>query len=117
MRDGEMPGLSAPQNSEEMATLTLPDGRTVSLPFLTDASGAEFVDVRQLYVETSVCCFDPGFSSTASCESEITYIDGVQGHLLYRGPSPPTTTTHTHTYPNPPHPAALEAFDRSLDLE
>eukprot|EP00951_Prasinocladus_malaysianus_P047481 scaffold650651_cov46-Prasinocladus_malaysianus.AAC.1 len=68
----------------ETATLTLPDGREFELPYLKDSAGGGFVDIRSLYGKAAICCFDPGFSSTASCESEITYIDGNKGMLLYR---------------------------------
>jgi len=52
---------------------------------LTDAAGATFLDVRRLYPDHSVCTYDPGFNSTASCASAITFIDGDEGRLLYRG--------------------------------
>jgi citrate synthase len=67
------------------AVLSLPDGRSVALPLLKDSSGADFLDVRKLYGDTGLFTFDPGFTSTASCESTITYIDGAKGILLYRG--------------------------------
>ena len=70
---------------EEEAELRLPDGTTVKLPVLVDAAGQTFVDVRHLHTATGICTFDPGFSSTASCQSKITYIDGQKGVLLYRG--------------------------------
>ncbi|WP_375164710.1 citrate synthase [Temperatibacter marinus] len=47
--------------------------------------GPKVVDIRKLYAETGMFTFDPGFTSTASCESKITYIDGDKGELLYRG--------------------------------
>ena len=62
-----------------------PDGREIVLPVLTDAAGATFLDVRRLYPDHSVCTYDPGFNSTASCASAITFIDGDEGRLLYRG--------------------------------
>ena len=52
---------------------------------LTDAVGATFLDVRRLYPDHAVCTYDPGFNSTASCASAITFIDGDEGRLLYRG--------------------------------
>lgn len=70
---------------EKEAELRLPDGTTVKLPVLVDAAGQTFVDVRSLQTATGICTFDPGFSSTASCQSKITYIDGRKGVLLYRG--------------------------------
>lgn len=67
------------------AELRMPDGTTVKLPVLEDEAGQTFVDVRELQSATGICTFDPGFSSTASCQSKITYIDGKKGVLLYRG--------------------------------
>ena len=66
------------------ATLTV-NGKTVDLPVLKGSVGPDVVDIRKLYGETDTFTFDPGFTSTASCESQITYIDGDQGILLYRG--------------------------------
>eukprot|EP00887_Chlorella_sp_A99_P000800 scaffold5.g800.t1 len=48
-------------------------------------AGDKFIDIRRLQPTTGLCTFDPGFGSTASCESSITYIDGGKGVLLYRG--------------------------------
>jgi len=60
-------------------------GKTVELPVYTGAHGAPVIDVRKLFSETGHFTYDPGFTSTASCESQITYIDGDEGTLLYRG--------------------------------
>ena len=60
-------------------------GKTVKLPVLKGSIGPDVIDVRSLYKETGHFTFDPGFNSTASCESGITYIDGDEGILLYRG--------------------------------
>jgi citrate synthase len=70
---------------EKKATLTLHDGRTVDFPVLAGSIGPEVVDIRALYGKTGVFTYDPGFLSTASCSSTITYIDGDAGVLLYRG--------------------------------
>jgi citrate synthase len=59
--------------------------KTVELPILTGTTGPDVVDIRKLYGETDVFTFDPGFTSTASCESKITFIDGDKGVLLHRG--------------------------------
>jgi citrate synthase len=59
--------------------------KEVALPILKGSIGPEVVDIRKLYGEADVFTYDPGFTSTASCESQITYIDGDQGILLYRG--------------------------------
>ena len=74
---------SAPKGS---VTFTL-DGsnRSVSLPVLSGSLGPQVVDIRKLYGELGVFTYDPGYGATASCESKITYIDGDEGVLLYRG--------------------------------
>lgn len=66
------------------ATLTV-NNQTVELPVLKGSVGPDVVDIRKLYGEADVFTYDPGFTSTASCESQITYIDGDKGILLYRG--------------------------------
>jgi citrate synthase len=68
----------------DSATLTL-DDKSYSLPILKGTTGPDVVDIRKLYGEADVFTFDPGFTSTASCESGITYIDGDAGVLLHRG--------------------------------
>jgi len=60
-------------------------GKTYELPVFSGSQGPEVIDIRKLYAEADVFTYDPGFTSTASCESDITYIDGDQGVLLYRG--------------------------------
>jgi citrate synthase len=64
--------------------LTLGD-KTYSFPIYDGTIGPEVMDVSKLYAETGIFTYDPGFTSTGSCESKITYIDGDQGVLLYRG--------------------------------
>ena len=66
------------------ATLTI-EGKSVDLPILSGTQGPDVVDVRSLYAQAGVFTLDPGFTSTGSCESQITYIDGENGVLLYRG--------------------------------
>ncbi len=81
-----LPDLEILQPVEgEKATLTLPDGRQVDLPVLRGTHGPKVVDVQKLYRETGYFTYDPGFMSTASCDSAITYIDGERGILLHRG--------------------------------
>ena len=70
---------------DKKATLTLHDGRTLEFPVLSGSIGPDVVDIRTLYGKTGVFTYDPGFLSTASCSSSITYIDGDKGVLLYRG--------------------------------
>src|ERR1700724_3552970 len=58
---------------------------TVQMPVKTGTLGPSVVDIGKLYAQSGMFTYDPGFTSTASCESEITYIDGEEGVLLYRG--------------------------------
>lgn len=57
----------------------------VEMPILKGTMGPDVVDIRKLYAATDVFTYDPGFTSTASCESKITFIDGDKGVLLHRG--------------------------------
>lgn len=66
------------------ATITI-DGKTIELPIVQGSFGPDALDIRSFYQETGLFCYDPGFLSTASCSSGITYIDGDKGILLYRG--------------------------------
>lgn len=61
------------------------NGQDADYPVLEGSVGPKVVDIRKLYGQTGCFTFDPGFTSTASCESKITYIDGEKGELLYRG--------------------------------
>ncbi len=74
-----------PDAGRKLAQLTLSDGRTLELPERTGTLGPDVVDVRSLYREAGVFTYDPGYTSTGSCESRITFIDGEQGVLLHRG--------------------------------
>ena len=68
------------------ATLTFDDGTpAVEFPVYKGTIGPDVVDIRKMYGQTGKFTFDPGFMSTAACESKITYIDGDKGELLYRG--------------------------------
>jgi len=63
----------------------LVNNKSVQVPIARGTIGPDVVDIRKLYGEADVFTYDPGFTSTASCESAITYIDGDEGVLLYRG--------------------------------
>jgi citrate synthase len=71
--------------AEKTASLKLPDGKTLDFPVLPGTIGPAVIDIRKLYGQSGMFTYDPGFLSTASCSSSITYIDGDQGVLLYRG--------------------------------
>ncbi len=66
------------------AKLTLGD-RSIDLPVMKPTLGPDVLDIRKLYAQADVFTYDPGFTSTAACESDITFIDGDAGELLYRG--------------------------------
>ncbi|KIM10656.1 MAG: citrate synthase [Sulfuricurvum sp. PC08-66] len=71
-----------------MATVTLTNnitGKSYELELLAPSKGSALIDVRTLYAKTGLFTYDPGFTSTASCSSNITYIDGEAGELRYRG--------------------------------
>jgi len=67
------------------ATLMLGDNRKTQMPVRSGTIGPDVIDVGRLYRDTGCFTYDPGFTSTANCSSRITYIDGDQGVLLYRG--------------------------------
>ncbi|GAA4405289.1 citrate synthase [Quisquiliibacterium transsilvanicum] len=72
--------------TQHKATLSFSDGTpSVELPIHKGTMGPDVVDIRKLYGASGKFTFDPGFLSTAACESKITYIDGDKGELLYRG--------------------------------
>ena len=74
------------QLSDKKATLSFTDGSApVEFPVYKGSIGPDVIDIRKLYGQTGMFTYDPGFLSTASCESGITYIDGDKGQLLYRG--------------------------------
>ncbi|MGK9235701.1 citrate synthase [Inquilinus limosus] len=69
-------------------TVTLTDnstGKSVELPVIDGTMGPSVIDIRKLYAETGMFTYDPGFTSTGSCDSQITFIDGDEGILLHRG--------------------------------
>ena len=70
--------------TQKTGQLTLGD-KTYSFPVYEGTIGPEVMDVSKLHTQSGIFTYDPGFTSTASCESKITYIDGDKGVLLYRG--------------------------------
>ena len=81
--DGNNTKVGAPSG-----TMTLTDnsnGKTYDFPVLQGSVGPKVIDVRSLYAKTGYFTYDPGFMATAACRSSITYIDGDEGVLMYRG--------------------------------
>jgi citrate synthase len=70
--------------ADKQAKLTIGD-QQYDLPLLEGTTGPDVVDIRKLYNATGMFTYDPGYKSTASCESSLTYIDGEEGVLLHRG--------------------------------
>ena len=70
--------------SGKSATLIV-DNKSFEFPILDGSTGPEVIDISKLYAQTGMFTYDPGFTSTASCQSTITYIDGDEGILRYRG--------------------------------
>ena len=80
-------GRTATEAPARTMTLTdsRPGGRAVELPVLSGTMGPDVIDIRRLYAETGMFTFDPGYTSTGSAQSTITFIDGEAGMLLHRG--------------------------------
>ena len=84
-------GSHSKRNSQRMSkkeTITLTDnstGKSVELPILRPTNGTPTIDVRTLYKQLGYFTYDPGFLSTASCRSSITYLNGEEGVLQYGG--------------------------------
>ena len=70
--------------SAETGSLSI-GGKSINLPQKDAVIGPSVLDISKLYGQSGMFTYDPGFTSTASCESQITYIDGDEGVLLYRG--------------------------------
>ena len=86
-------------SSQSNKTVTITDnasGKQIELPVLAGTDGPDTIDIRSLYKELGYFTFDPGFVSTASCESKITFIDGAAGRLAYRGYPIEQLADHSH---------------------
>ena len=71
-------------DNNKSATLTI-EGEEYNLPIYSPTAGPDVIDIRKLYAQAGVFTYDPGYTSTASCESTITFIDGEKGELFRRG--------------------------------
>jgi citrate synthase len=103
------------------ATLTYQNKR-IDLPVYRATEGPDSVDIRKLYSDADLFTYDPGFTSTASCESNLTYIDGDKGVLLYRGYPIDQLAKHSNflevcyllLYGELPTPAQMKEFDHAI---
>jgi citrate synthase len=73
------------RNTDSVTLIDNRTGKKIDLPLLDAKVGPSVIDIRKLYAETGYFTYDPGFTSTASCDSAITYIDGDEGLLMHRG--------------------------------
>ena len=107
--------------SKNTATLTI-NGKTYELPVLSPTAGPDVIDIRKLYNDAGVFTYDPGFTSTASCDSTITFIDGDAGVLLHRGYPIDQLASTSHylevcfllLYGELPSAADLEVFENTI---
>ena len=72
------------KDMDKKATINF-EGQSLDFPIYSPTLGPDVIDISKLYGAGGVFTYDPGFTSTASCESAITFIDGKKGELLYRG--------------------------------
>ena len=108
-------------DTKKTATLTL-DGQSYEFPVLSPTEGPDVIDIRKLYAQTGAFTYDPGFTSTASCDSSLTYIDGGEGVLLHRGYTIGELAEKSHylevcyllLYGELPTAAQLEKFEQTI---
>jgi citrate synthase len=84
-RGGQHAAIVDDDKSNKVAKLIMPDGKEYEVPIKYPTAGPPALDVRNLYARTGLFTYDPGFTSTCSCDSSITLIRGPEGVLLYRG--------------------------------
>ncbi|MXX16566.1 MAG: citrate synthase [Gammaproteobacteria bacterium] len=77
--------MAKSSNKDDFTLTDNSTGKSYTLPALTGSMGNRLVDISKLYPQTGILTYDPGFSSTAACKSDITYIDGNKGVLMHRG--------------------------------
>ena len=108
--------------TDEAFRLINPDGRELELPVHKGTTGPDVVDIGKLYREHGVFTYDPGFVATGSCKSDITFIDGEKGILMYRGYPVEQLAAHSNfvevcyllLYGELPTASELEEFDTSI---
>ncbi|MCA8883912.1 MAG: citrate (Si)-synthase, partial [Rhodobacteraceae bacterium] len=108
-------------DTTKTATLTIGD-TSLELPVHTPTLGPDAIDITKLYAQGKVFTYDPGFTSTASCESTITFIDGDKGELLHRGYPIDQLASQSHylevcyllLYGELPTASQLEDFERRV---
>ena len=110
--------------SEDVFRLINPAGKEMELPIHKGSTGPDVIDIGKLYREQGVFTYDPGFVATGSCSSDITFIDGEKGVLMYRGYPVEQLAAHSSfvevcyllLYGELPTAAQLEQFDSTIRL-
>jgi len=108
--------------SKDVFRLISPEGKDTELPVRRGTVGPAVVEIGSLYKEQGVFTYDPGYGATGSCESDITYIDGEQGILMYRGYPVEQLAAHSNfievsyllLHGDLPTTAQLEDFDHTI---
>ena len=77
--------MTEPKSNENVTVVDNATGKQATFPLLSGTAGTKVIDIRNLYKDLGYFTFDPGYTATGSCQSKITYIDGDEGVLLYRG--------------------------------
>ena len=112
-------------NDPDQETFTLTNdatGESIKLPVVEGTTGPKAIDVRKLYSQTGHFTFDPSFTSTGSCKSRLTFIDGEEGVLMHRGYSIEDLTEKSHflevaylmLYGNLPNKAQMDEFTHDI---
>ena len=108
--------------SQDAYRLISPDGKEIELPIHSGTTGPDVVDIARLYREQGVFTYDPGFVATGSCKSDITFIDGEKGVLMYRGYPVEQLAKHSNfievcyllLHGSLPTKSELDAFDHTI---
>ena len=108
--------------SQDAYRLISPDGKEIELPIHSGTTGPDVIDVARLYREHGVFTYDPGFVATGSCKSDITFIDGEEGVLMYRGYPVEQLAKHSNfievcyllLHGSLPTKSELDAFDHTI---
>ena len=119
---GAKPGTDSGK-TDHVTLIDHATGKQFDFPVLTATHGPKVIDIQQLYRQTGYFTFDPGFMSTASCESEITFIDGENGVLMHRGYPIEELATQSHflevcyllLHHDLPSAQELETFEHSIN--
>ncbi|MCB1721235.1 MAG: citrate (Si)-synthase, partial [Alphaproteobacteria bacterium] len=111
-----------PESQNTFTLINDKTGESYKLPVLDGSTGPSVIDVQKLYAQTGHFTYDPGFTSTGSCESRLTYIDGDKGILMHRGYSIEDLAEHSSylevchalLYGDLPNKQEMEKFERNI---